>query len=129
MPTLSDPANLKLISLDEVFVLGNISPRMPARAISILVSGGVVSSTLILNAAVPILPALSVPLQETLVFPMGNIDPESGPQRTSIVPSTRSDPITLYMITLPDELVASTTESAGTLNKGGVLSVEFEEPL
>ena len=60
---------------------------------------------------------------------MGNIDPESGPQRTSIVPSTRSDPITLYMITLPDELVASTTESAGTLNKGGVLSVEFEEPL
>jgi hypothetical protein len=43
IPTLSDPDNLKLISLDEVFVLGNISPRMPARAKSILVSGGVVS--------------------------------------------------------------------------------------
>jgi hypothetical protein len=60
---------------------------------------------------------------------MGNIDPESGPQTTSIVPSTRSDPSTLYMITLPDELVASATESAGTLNMGGVLSVEFVEPL
>jgi hypothetical protein len=35
----------------------------------------------------------------------------------------------LYMITLPDELVASATESAGTLNMGGVLSVEFVEPL
>ena len=33
------------------------------------------------------------------------------------------------MITLPDELVASTTESAGTLNMGGLLSVEFVEPL
>jgi hypothetical protein len=72
---------------------------------------------------------LSAPLQDTLVFPMGNIDPESGPQTTSIVPSTRSDPSTLYMITLPDELVASATESAGTLNMGGVLSVEFVEPL
>jgi hypothetical protein len=60
---------------------------------------------------------------------MGNIDPESGPQTTSIVPSTRSDPSTLYMITLPEELVASTTESAGTLNMGGVVSVEFVEPL
>ena len=60
---------------------------------------------------------------------MGNIDPESGPQRTFIVPSTRSDPITLYMITLPDELVASTTESAGTLSVGGVVSVESVEPL
>jgi hypothetical protein len=82
-----------------------------------------------LNDAVPTFPATSAPLHDTLVFPMGNIDPESGPQTTSIVPSTRSDPITLYMITLPEELVASTTESAGTLNVGGVVSVEFVELL
>jgi hypothetical protein len=33
------------------------------------------------------------------------------------------------MITLPEELAASTTESGGTLNVGGVVSVEFVEPL
>ena len=60
---------------------------------------------------------------------MGNIDPEAGPQTTSIVPSTRSEPSTLYIITLPEELMASTIESTGTLNVGGVVSVEFVEPL
>jgi hypothetical protein len=60
---------------------------------------------------------------------MGNIDTDSGPQTTSFVPSRRSDPSNFYLITLPEELVASATESAGTLNMGGLLSVEFVEPL
>ncbi|MDP9197353.1 MAG: hypothetical protein M3O24_02175 [Thermoproteota archaeon] len=34
----------------------------------------------------------------------------------------------MYIITLPEELVASTTESTGTINVGGVVSIEFIEP-
>ena len=128
IPTLSDPDNLKLISLDEVFVLGNMSPRMPARAKSILVQA-VLFLTLILNDAVPTLPALSAPLHDTLVVRWETSNPENGPQTTSM--SHRQDRIRvlLYMITLPEELATYTTESAGTLNVGGVVSVEFVEPL
>jgi hypothetical protein len=53
-------------------------------------TGAVVSLTVTVNAAVPLLPRVSVPVQVTLVGPSGNVAPLAGVQLTATAPSTAS---------------------------------------
>src|SRR5438034_1490374 len=55
-----------------------------------VIAGGVVSPTATLKLAVVLLPAWSVAVQDTVVVPIGNREPEAGLQFTATVPSTGS---------------------------------------
>jgi len=56
-----------------------------------LTTGGVVSTTVTANEALPVFPERSVALQVTVVAPPGNVDPEGQePQSTGRGPSTSS---------------------------------------
>src|ERR1041385_7068364 len=98
IPTLSEPDSSKLILSDEVFIPELISPSIPTRALSILVSGGVVSRTITLKVSCPIFPDLSTDLHTTLVLPIGKVEPDAGEQRGINELSTLSVTITLYVI-------------------------------
>jgi anaerobic selenocysteine-containing dehydrogenase len=75
-----------------------------------------------LNDADAALPALSFAEQETVVGPIGNVEPEAGVQVTATEPSTRSEAETVNFATAPLLLVVEMVMSAGTLMVGGVLS-------
>jgi hypothetical protein len=52
--------------------------------------GGVVSTTETVKSAFALLPALSVALHETVVWPIANVLPEAGAQLGVTPPSTKS---------------------------------------
>ena len=84
--------------------------------------GAVVSLTVMVNDAVPVLPAVSVAEQLTVVVAIGNVEPEAGVHVTGREPSTRSVAVAANVTTLPDALVASTVWFGGTVTTGGVVS-------
>lgn len=85
--------------------------------------GGVVSCTVTVNDAVPVLPAASVAVHVTVVVvPIENIEPDSGVQVTPTGPSTLSSADTSYRTTAPSALVASSVISSGTVITGVVVS-------
>ena len=55
-----------------------------------VITGPVVSVTVTLNDAAPLLPRASVVVQLTVVVPSGNVAPLVGVQVTATLPSTRS---------------------------------------
>jgi hypothetical protein len=75
-----------------------------------------------LNDAEPVLPALSVAEQVTLVEPIGKVEPEAGLQVTCTEPSTMSEAEAEKFTTAPTGPVALTVMSAGTVTTGAVLS-------
>jgi hypothetical protein len=75
------------------------------------------------NDAVPVLPALSVAEQLTVVVPTGNVEPDAGVQTGVIEPSTRSVADALNVTVVPEELGAATVMSAGTETEGAVVSL------
>jgi hypothetical protein len=81
--------------------------------------GGVLSTTFTLNDAEPVLPALSVAEQVTLVEPIAKVLPEAGLQVGVIAPSTGSDAEALNVTTAPLGPVALTVMSGGTVTTGG----------
>ena len=85
--------------------------------------GRVVSTTLILKLAEPVLPWASVTEQVTVVSPMANIEPEIGLQVGTRLPSTMSVALALKVTIAPAAPVASTTMSAGTVTIGAVVSL------
>jgi hypothetical protein len=84
--------------------------------------GGVLSTTFTLNDAEPVLPALSVAEQVTLVEPIAKVEPGAGTQIGVIAPSTTSDAEAVKVTTAPLGLVALTVISAGTVRTGTALS-------
>ena len=70
--------------------------------------GGVVSSTVIVNEAVPVLPAASVAVQVTVVVPRSKRSPDSASHVTVTGPSTLS------------VAVAATQRGRGTVRSGGL---------
>jgi hypothetical protein len=52
--------------------------------------GGVAGFTATINDSVPVLPASSVALHCTVVFPIGNVVPEAGSQDIVMLPPTSS---------------------------------------
>ena len=55
-----------------------------------MTTGPVVSVTVTVNDAAPLLPRVSVAVQVTVVAPSGNVAPLAGVQVTATLPSTRS---------------------------------------
>src|SRR5262245_11960308 len=87
-----------------------------------LTVGGVVSTTLTMNEALPVLPAASVDVQVTVVWPSGNVLPEGGAHVVATAPSTRSVALAAKLTAAPDGPVASSVMFAGTDTAGGVVS-------
>jgi hypothetical protein len=57
---------------------------------TLLIVGAVVSRTVTVNVAVPVLFAASVAVQVTVLVPSGNVEPEAGLQVTGTFPLTVS---------------------------------------
>src|ERR1700681_4244400 len=95
------------------------SPVMMALA---LMAGAVVSRTVIVKVAVPVFPAGSDALHVTVVFPSGNVLPETGVQITGTPPLSGSLAAAVKLTAAPVGLVASATIVAGTVMTGGVVS-------
>src|SRR5574337_1408587 len=86
-------------------------------------NGFVVSFTVTVNEAVPIFPAVSCVLQDTVVLPRANCEPDGGLHDTiGVLPSTRSVADTVYVTVAPDAPVASFVIDDGTVTVGGVVS-------
>src|SRR5436190_6317368 len=93
--------------------------------------GGVVSTTVMLNESLAVLPCSSVVEQFTVVVPNGNVSPELASQVTGTDPSTRSVAEVEKSTAAPLGPVASTVRSCGRLRVGAVVSctVMLNEPL
>src|SRR6266540_1944940 len=85
-------------------------------------AGGVVSTTVTWNVAVPVLCCVSVALHVTVVVPSANVEPLAGEQTTGRGPSALSDAAAVNVTTAPLGLVASAVMSSGTSRSGGVVS-------
>ena len=68
-------------------------------------TGAVVSTTVIVNEAVPVLPLESVAVQVTVVGPKAKRLPDAGVQTGVIEPSTRSVAVAVNGTSAPDGLV------------------------
>jgi hypothetical protein len=90
-------------------------------------TGPVVSVTVTVNAADPVLPRVSLAVQVTVVAPSGNVDPLAGVQLTATTPSRVSVADALKVKAAPAELVASTLAFAGTVTAGPVVSATVTE--
>ena len=84
--------------------------------------GAVMSLTVTVNEAVPVLPAESVAEQLTVVVDIGNVEPEAGVQVGVKAPSMLSVAVAVNVTTAPVELVASTVMLDGTVSTGAVVS-------
>ena len=127
IPTKSVPLKSKLMSLEGVLSSNLIASSHPTDTFPRVVSGGVVSLTVIIKSLVPVFPALSVALHCTLVWPRGNVDPDGGLQLTLKGPSTMSVAFELKFTVLPKGPVASRMRSLGTNTVGGVVSLTVIE--
>jgi hypothetical protein len=81
-----------------------------------------VSVTVTVNEAAPLLPRASVAVQLTVVAPTGNVDPLAGVQVTGRGPSTPSLADAVKLNVAPVAAVASTVAFAGTVTTGPVVS-------
>ena len=86
-------------------------------------TGPVVSVTVTVNEADPLLPCASLASQVTVVPPSGNVDPLAGVQATATLPSMVSVADALKVYAAPVAPVASTVAFAGTVTIGAVVSV------
>jgi hypothetical protein len=86
-------------------------------------TGPVVSATVTVKEAAPLLPLVSVAVQPTVVGPSGKVDPLAGVQLTATLPFTRSFAVAVKVKLAPVALVASTAALAGTVTTGPVVSV------
>jgi hypothetical protein len=86
-------------------------------------TGPVVSVTVTVNEAAPLLPRASVAVHVTVVAPTGNVDPLAGVQLTATLPSIPSFAVAVYVKGAPVAPVASTVAWAGTVTTGPVVSV------
>jgi hypothetical protein len=102
------------------------APNEPAASLEMLAgtvtSGEVVSTTVIVKVALPVLLCASVAEQVTLVVPIAKVEPEAGEQVGVIAPSTMSVADDVKLTAAPDEPVASFVILAGTVTTGAVVS-------
>jgi hypothetical protein len=104
----------------------NIAPVAPVASTvafaGTVKTGPLVSATVTVNEAAPLLPFASVAVQFTVVGPSGNVDPLAGVQLTGREPSTASLADAVKVNAAPVALVASTVAFAGTVTTGPVVS-------
>lgn len=89
---------------------------------TLLMVGGVVSTTLTANEPVACFPLASVAVQLTVVDPIGKAEPEAGLQLTPGLASTMSLAVAEKPTVAPALLVASAVIVPGRFNVGGVVS-------
>lgn len=120
--TETEPSTMSVAVAEKV----TVAPDGPVASTVIFAGtvtvGGVVSRTVTVKDALPVLPAASVAEQFTVVVPNGNVLPEGGTQVGVIAPSTMSEALAEKLTTAPDEPVASTVIFEGTVTVGGVVS-------
>jgi hypothetical protein len=105
----------------------NTAPVVPVASTVVfagtVTTGPVVSDTVTVKDAAPLLPRASVAVHVTVVAPSGNVAPLAGAQLPATVPSTRSLAVALYVKAAPVAPVPSTLAFAGTVTAGPVVSV------
>jgi hypothetical protein len=84
--------------------------------------GDVVSPTVTVNEALPVLLCASVTEQVTVVAPIAKVEPETGEQVGVSMPSTVSVAEAVKLTITPAALVASLKIFAGTVTTGAVVS-------
>jgi hypothetical protein len=82
-------------------------------------TGGVVSTTRMVNAPEAVAPRESVTVQTRSVAPIGKVEPEADWQSGTSVPSSTSWPEEVKATTAPPSVLPSTVMSAGTWMAGG----------
>src|SRR5262249_20955407 len=87
-----------------------------------LIAGGVVSTTVIVNVLVTVLPAVSTAVQVTSVAPSAKVSPEAWSQVSTGAESTLSTALAAKVAAAPLGPVASTIMSGGTVRVGAVPS-------
>src|SRR5690348_5192437 len=88
-----------------------------------LTTGGVVSWTVTVKVAVPVLSLSSLALHVTVVVPIGKLVPDARLQAVGTVPLTRSVAVAAANVAAaPFGPVASTVTGPGTVTTGGVVS-------
>src|SRR5262249_40442664 len=95
------------------------SDTMPAGTLTL---GGVVSCTVTLNEALPVLPAASLAVQVTLVVPNENVEPDAGLHAGITFASSGSLAVATKVATAPLGPVASNVVFDGTVTTGAVVS-------
>jgi hypothetical protein len=102
------------------------APVEPVAAVAMfngtVTNGDVVSSTVTVNEALPVLLCASVAEHVTVVVPIAKVEPETGEQVGVSVPSTVSTAEAVKLTVAPDELAASTVMFDGTVTVGDVVS-------
>jgi hypothetical protein len=89
----------------------------------VVITGGVVSTTLTVNVAgADVLLDASVAVQETVVVPSGNVAPDALVHETAGAASTRSAAVAENETAAPAGPVASAVIGPGTVTSGGVVS-------
>ena len=71
--------------------------------------------TVTAKVADALLPCASLAEHDTVVVPIGNVDPDAGEQVTATLPSTRSLADAVNVAAAPDALVAASVRLAGTV--------------
>src|SRR5688500_4389560 len=98
-----------------------------------ITAGAVVSCTVTVKLAEPVLPAASTAVQLTVVVVRPNPEPDTGLQVVATAPLTMSIADALKLTGAPVAPVASTVMLAGTVTTGGVVSttvtVKLAEPV
>src|SRR5690349_4006785 len=94
-------------------------------------AGAVVSWTVTSNVSVVVFPELSVPVQDTVDVPSGNVAPDAGTQPKDGFGSTTSAAEAAYVTAAPLALVASAVMSSGSVRLGPTESrtVTTNEPV
>jgi hypothetical protein len=114
--TMSVAVAVKVTTLPEELVASSVMLDGSVR------TGAVVSRTVIVKLAVPVLPDESVAEHATVVVPSGKVEPEAGVQTGVKAPSLLSVAVAVKVTSLPEELVASSVIEEGTVTTGAVVS-------
>ena len=99
-----------------------LAARLKARGASYL-------TTVMVKAAVAVLPAASFVVHVTFVAPTGKVVPDAGAQVTGRGPSTKSSADTVYFTAAPSAAVAATVMLAGMAMPGARVSGAFFDSL
>ena len=122
-PTRSVPARVKVVGWKRVKEPWERTAPLLSTADTIIVSGGVVSLTVMWNVADAVLPCESCAVHVTVVVPSGKVDPVVGEHGAGSGPSTESVAVASGNLTCaPFGPVASTVMSEGVTTMGGVVS-------
>src|SRR3990172_6435426 len=105
----------------------NASPSSSTR--TFVVTGTVVSCTVILNDVEPVLPDKSVAVQLTVVIPNGNVEPDGRMHIGVMGPSTSSFAFTVKTTKAPAAEVASAIISTCGSIVGGIVSTTIKVAL